>query len=348
MTILTESPLFGPFISAYSDQVPEFTASSVRSELEPFDPSQPTLCDRQVRAYRHHYGFDSLPDDTDYSIGMESIQQAQLVVQYFQSRSAIGTVVIVHGYTDHAGLYRSVIDYLLRLKWSVLVYDLPGHGLSLGDPLGIDDFNTYVTQLNHLLQTYRAIMGRRLVLLGQSTGAAIIMSQQIMPVMHLMQPLHIDQRILLAPLLRPTRFERIKKLYRLVGWFRRRYKRDFTDNSGDPEFLAFVRQRDPLQHMHFSMNWIRAMLKWVPVMEAQRGVEGAPLIIQGDEDVTVDWQHNLPLFEQIFPKAETYLIRGGRHHLVNDALEIRKQVFVKIGECLAKLNSPHPIDRRSL
>ncbi|WP_423811416.1 alpha/beta hydrolase, partial [Pseudomonas aeruginosa] len=41
-----------------------------------------------------------------------------------------GSLLLMHGYYDHMGLYRHVVDWALGMGFSVLACDLPGHGLS--------------------------------------------------------------------------------------------------------------------------------------------------------------------------------------------------------------------------
>ena len=50
-------------------------------------------------------------------------------------------------------------------------------------------------------------------------------------------------------------------------------------------------------------------------------------IIQGTADGTVDWRYNLPAIRAKFPAAREVLIPGARHHLVNESVAFREQVF---------------------
>ena len=57
----------------------------------------------------------------------------------------------------------------------------------------------------------------------------------------------------------------------------------------------------------------------------------APLVIQGDQDTTVDWRWNLARIRETFPAAEIRILQGARHHLVNESPELRAQVFAALG-----------------
>jgi len=47
--------------------------------------------------------------------------------------------------------------------------------------------------------------------------------------------------------------------------------------------------------------------------------------VQGDMDLTVDWQHNLTVLEDKFKQPRLCLLEGGRHHLANEAQALRSR-----------------------
>jgi alpha-beta hydrolase superfamily lysophospholipase len=51
------------------------------------------------------------------------------------------------------------------------------------------------------------------------------------------------------------------------------------------------------------------------------------LILQGEQDLTVDWEWNLEVLREKFPHAEVHLHPEARHHLVNEAEPIRQALF---------------------
>ena len=56
--------------------------------------------------------------------------------------------------------------------------------------------------------------------------------------------------------------------------------------------------------------------------------------IQGTEDNTVDWRCNIKQLETKFSGSKTYLINGGRHHLVNESHEFREVVLSLIDQVI--------------
>ncbi|WP_188858909.1 alpha/beta hydrolase [Marinobacterium nitratireducens] len=309
----------------------------IRDGLDAFSPADVSLCAPPLQAYLEVYGLAALMTGCRYSIGVERIGPVSLVAQCFRPlRPPEGTAVVVHGYMDHAGLYRHLIDYLLRSGWRVLIYDLPGHGLSSGPALSIDHFSSYANQLSLLLERHRHELPGPLVLIGQSTGAAILMEQQRLE-RQASQPWPVQGRVFLAPLVRPARLQLIQRRYRWFGRFLKYVRRMYTENSHDPDFVRFLREEDPLQHPYIAVSWVRAMLEWIEMIETSPVLAGAPLVIQGTEDGTVDWRHNLQVLGRLYPARQLELVDGARHHLVNEAEGLRRQVFRPIGRLLQQV-----------
>ncbi|WP_290697722.1 alpha/beta fold hydrolase [Amphritea sp.] len=263
----------------------------------------------------------------------QTVLGSTLFVQHYCSRyESRGTVVVLHGYFDHSGLYRHLISYLLENNWDVLIYDLPGHGLSQGEPLAIDSFETYACQLTELLNSRRDRLKGPWALLGQSTGAAILIEQQL-KFGH--QDWPIQEQIFLAPLIRPCGWQEIAKKYRWLRYLLRSVPRTYGMSSGDQTFLDFVRYEDPLQHHRVPVRWIGAMLSWVEGVEKQLGhLPTTPLCIQGVEDETVEWRHNLGVIGRLYPGLEIKLLQKAHHHLVNEDTTIRLQIFNLIQQAL--------------
>ncbi|MBR9882180.1 MAG: alpha/beta hydrolase [Oceanospirillales bacterium] len=307
---------------------PGFTARQIREQLPHefhchWNPSH------SLEAYLRHYGLDRLVSKSDYSIARLVAGFSEVVVQRFRQRErARGTVLLVHGYMDHAGLARPLADYLFEHGWDVLLYDLPGHGLSDGAPHAVDDFFHYAEQLSGLISKQMPALTEPLTLVGHSTGGAIITTLLLRAPETRDWPL--TRPVLLAPLLRPTHWQSIRRKYRWLRPWLRRVRRVYQHNSHDRDFLTFIRRRDPLQHPWIPVRWIGAMLSWIDWIEQQPSSAFCPLIIQGTEDATVEWRHNLDVFGRLFPGGEQCLVESGRHNLINEARRWRSQVFGRL------------------
>jgi alpha-beta hydrolase superfamily lysophospholipase len=49
--------------------------------------------------------------------------------------------------------------------------------------------------------------------------------------------------------------------------------------------------------------------------------------VQGDQDETVHWQYNMPLLLEKFPQRNLLMVEGGRHHVVNEEITKRQQIY---------------------
>ena len=238
----------------------------LRSRLPDYRAGYSHSAEDPLREYLRCYGLQLILDAGHrLEASQQTVLGCALFVQHYRTRHQVcGTVVVVHGYFDHSGLYKHLISYLLEIGWDVLVFDLPGHGLSEGKPLAIDAFSTYAAQLTELLDSRREQLAAPWALLGQSTGAAILMTQQLAYGYHRWP---VSHQVLLAPLVRPCGWQKIVRQYRWLRFFLRKVKRTYGVSSGDQAFLDFVRYQDPLQHPYVPVKWIGAMLRWIEEIE---------------------------------------------------------------------------------
>lgn len=253
-------------------------------------------------------------------LGALKVGQEQIAIHRWQPQQPEGTLLIVHGYLDHHGLYGHLIRYGLARNLAVVCFDLPGHGLSSGPRAEIDSFRHYQQVLRAVIaQIDRWSLPRPLHLLGQSTGCAIINHYLLKH-----HPAGIGQVIELAPLVRAARWRLVDITHRVVSRFASSVPRKFTDNSSDPEFVAFL-QSDPLQSKVISARWVGALKQWLPKFLAFAPSKRTALVIQGEADDTVDWKYNLGVLREKFPAMELLRIAEARHQLANEAEPVRRQ-----------------------
>jgi alpha-beta hydrolase superfamily lysophospholipase len=294
----------------------------LRKSLSPvlFDPAQdPPLAD--ATGYCQHYGLDTLPGP--HRMGSFIYERYQLAVQYWLPPQARQTVLIVHGYYDHIGLYRHLLAHLLDRGYAVLGLDLPGHGLSSGERASIPDFDVYGRTIAALCTAAEGRLPPITCAIGQSTGCAALTNSLMTG-----HTLPIQQLVLLAPLLRPHRWATHGRwlytaLHRLIS----RMPRNFSENSHDAAFVDFCRHHDPLQTRHLSVQWVTAMKHWLDRFHAQSPITLPTLVVQGQADTTVDWRYNIPALMSKLPNGQLEYLPDARHHLVNESEDIRQALW---------------------
>jgi alpha-beta hydrolase superfamily lysophospholipase len=305
-------------------------AQALRESLPEFDPRAKLQTSEALTAYLQYYGLDtqSLCPDNAHSIhhamGVLTCAGFRIACHYYsppQERIA-GTVVLVHGYYDHVGLYTHLLRYCLALNLAVFAFDLPGHGLSNGEPAAIDSFSQYTAVFEECLRHAQQLNAKEpLHIVAQSTGCAIVMDYCLRHCSACVT--QIEQIVLLAPLVRPMAWRRGELTYVLVRRFIKSIKRTFVINSHDEQFLQFLRERDPLQAKRLPVSWVGALRKWLKDFERYTPCNKSVNIVQGTEDDTVDWRYNLVRIKEKFPNSEVNLLSDARHHLANESEMIR-------------------------
>jgi len=318
----------------------DFTPLQALGPIAPFDLGESVThpLGEHLAHYFAYYGLAPLlTERVGLHVGYLDTPRFQLWTQVWHPSRAIGTAFVVHGYFDHLGLYRHLLERLLEHRWRVVLWDLPGHGLSSGRRACIDDFADYADCLRALQQQLGewGLAPRPWLGVGQSTGAAILATDALTHA----DDGHWSGLALLAPLVRPWGWSQSSWLHSLVGPFVRSIPRKFRANSTDQEFAAFLRDHDPLQPDRLSMHWISAMRRWMPQLLALPPSQLPTLILQGEQDLTVDWEWNLSVLAHKFPNARIHRHPEARHHLVNEAEPIRQTLFAALDDFVERLES---------
>ncbi|MCQ4308588.1 alpha/beta hydrolase [Pseudomonas stutzeri] len=301
---------------------------ALRAQLRPISHGAELTAD--AHAYQAYYGLD-LPHHRNVRrrLGCFAVHGYEVAVQAWSPEQPVATLLILHGYYDHMGLYRHVVDWGLRMGFAVLACDLPGHGLSSGPRASINEFDEYQAVLQGLLHEAAELeLPQPWHLLGQSTGAAIVLDYL------LGEPEHRGRGILLAPLVRPRAWGWSRFSYEVVRRFVNQIPRRYSENSGDPAFLKFIQSSDPLQPNILPTAWVGALSRWIPRIEGAPPSPHSPIIVQGEADMTVDWRHNLPILESKFAAPEILRLPDARHHLVNERELLRREYFDFLSERL--------------
>ncbi len=237
------------------------------------------------------------------------------MVQRWVQPGASYNLLIVHGYFDHTGIYDKLITWALDAGCNVLIFDLPGHGLSTGARAEISDFADYGAAVADVLQAV-PLPGLPLCGLGQSTGCAALME------FARRHPWPFQRCAFLAPLVRPAGWLGARVAQTVLKPFKESVARRFNENSSDQAFLEFVR-RDPLQHERMSLDWIEALKCWLRDLPLENLGVGPVLVIQGQQDGTVKWRYNVEAISRMFPLSRIVYLPEAGHQLANESAAIR-------------------------
>lgn len=86
-------------------------------------------------------------------------------------------LVLVHGYGDHLGRYRTFRDAMLSERLALHAYDMRGHGRSEGPRGGVRAFAEYVDELAAFVQSVHTLVaGAPLFLVAHSHGGLVALA----------------------------------------------------------------------------------------------------------------------------------------------------------------------------
>ena len=282
-----------------------------------------------MREFCHFYGIDfqKKAPGVQHRIGAVTSGEFSLAVHCYLQPEASSNLLLVHGYMDHSGLFGHLIEFGLLRGCNVLIFDLPGHGLSTGAQVAIDDFKEYSRAIGAVLAAAR-MPELPWWTMAQSTGCAALMEYSRTA------NWPFKATVFLAPLVRPKDWELVRLAHVLLHRFTDDIKRKFAENSSDKEFLAFMRQ-DPLSSRTISLRWIGALRRWLTDLP-MRDLGIAPLlVVQGDADGTVAWRRNMKDIAILAPGSQIIYLKGAGHHLANESGSIRTGYMMKIDRFLS-------------
>ncbi|UOQ92801.1 alpha/beta hydrolase [Halobacillus shinanisalinarum] len=204
-----------------------------------------------IKAYLNYYNFNL--KNVDLHFGKIEIDDKEVIVQIFKAIHSKGTVFLLHGYLEHVGYLKHIIQFLNKHQYSVVSYDLQGHGLSDGKKASVDHFSEYVLTMEKLMRKARKEMPGPFYVIGHSTGAAIVINYVLKH-----QSDQFDKVILVAPLIRSNHWHLTKVSFYLsrIFPFIEGINRRFRENSSNHKYLNFTR-KDPLQPKAIPLNGLR-------------------------------------------------------------------------------------------
>ncbi|MBF2053888.1 MAG: alpha/beta hydrolase [Candidatus Sericytochromatia bacterium] len=291
---------------------------------------QTPLNSTAFQTYLDFYGLD-FPDTQHHAGILQTVTGKTFVHIYRPQQVSKGTVLAMHGYFIHGAQLNHLTAALLTEGYTVVTPDLPGHGLSDGPRADIDNFSDYARLIEDLTPRLQARLPSPLYLMAHSTGGAG--SWEYL----LRNPDHTYQRVVLAaPLVRSWLWDlSLMGFYLGQGWLQE-LPRLLREDTSDPGLLEVIR-RDPLQSAATPVNWVRALIDWNQnVIEAYPPSQTPLLILQGEADTVVDWQHNLPFLQRKFPRAQIEKWPEARHDLYWEAPALRTALIQRSLSFLAQ------------
>lgn len=291
---------------------------ALKQNMRPLEIDGQFQASEDERGYFDYYNinFSKTLDRVTHHFGYIQNNDNRIACHFFENTGAERTAFVMHGMTDHVGLFQKLIAYFLDRGCNVVAFDLPGHGLSSGKPLFVKSFGDYVIALQHVIHFFKGKTVTPWHITAQSMGGAITMEYLLT---HQGEDNPFENVVLLAPLVRPAGWYKTQFLHFLARGFITSIKRKFKGSSHDTAFTDFVREKDYLQAKRIPLAWVTAMIVWSKHFKDLSWSERQILVVQGDGDAIVDWRYNQKMICEKFPKARYFFIKDAKHHLVGES-----------------------------
>lgn len=305
-----------------------FVVEQVKEQLAPLRLDAQPSNTPAVQAYFAHYRLDIT--NVSHFFGTFESTNYILAAHVFKPAKPVATVIVLHGYYDHAGILRHLITTLIEENYAVAIYDHPGHGLSTGEPASISDFAEYRTVFDDFLTLCTNNLSGPFHLVAHSMGCTIAADYLLTTEKPVLRKI-----VFIAPLMHSAGWTVSGLSMGVAETVTDDVPRVFRKNSSDKEFLRFMKD-DPLQAQRVPLKWANALRGWNERAAKYKAADKPIRIIQGKKDTTVDWKYNIPFLKKKFSNADVTLIPKAGHQLLNETPAIRDAVLKLIGDYLSE------------
>ena len=281
-----------------------FSLEQVKQDIRPLTLSETYVPTQAITDYFRFY--DPIrPSRSIILVSWQSEGQTLVGHIFVPPKPPRGTLYLLHGYFDHTGTLSKLIAEALLHQYAIVAWDLPGHGLSSGERTDTGEFDLCARQFIDIIGRADGHLPRPFTWSPTAPDAPfpsstytglrtmrLMASSSSHPLFSMNTPVGGDFLCNRKP---------VKKQMRRV----------VRNNSSDQAYLAFVR-KDPLHSPVLSFAYLEDLYRWNEAVADYPIWPGSLLIVQGEEDTTVDWDHNLAFLRAKIPDLETHLLPGAK------------------------------------
>lgn len=258
---------------------------------------------------------------------------------YYQSHMPArprAVLIVVHGFSEHAGRYKNFIDSFAD-EYAIYVFDLRGHGRSDGIRAHVENFDDFVEDLHLFVDMVAGLhKGKKKFLVAHSMGGQIALNYLAK---------YPD-----SPLAGFVTSSANIRVGVPIGFFKRyagialshffptmRFSHDINTKwiSSDPEAVRSF-ERDPLVHPHITVNLARHILENQDDLVSKASHIKVPaLMLHGGEDQICAREGTEEFFQHLKSRDKKMKIYEGMYHEIFNERESKK-VFQDIHQWMEK------------
>lgn len=229
--------------------------------------------------------------------------------------SSKGSVIITHGIAEHSGRYDEITGKLNAAGYSVVRYDIRGHGMSQGKRGALKSFHQTIDDLHELVLHEKKANPLKIFLIGHSMGGLIVN-------MYAVKYHDVDGIISSAA---PSYFIKDVLPFRFIGYRWLGFMTKKTNFADDQLSRiksveeAYIQDPLNLKRFHFSLAG-NMFVGGVRYLNKQIAAYQTPvLILHGETDKIVPLEFSKRLFELI-PVEDKKIITypEAYHEIFND------------------------------
>lgn len=250
-------------------------------------------------------------------------------------------IVVQHGFGEHSGRYKNLVNALEGTGFSIYALDSRGHGKSPGKRGAIDHFHLFLDDLDSLIEIAKKESGKeQVILLGHSMGSNIVAS-------YLEEG--TNQKKLKAAVLSAIPFRVKKDLMMEVKGFAGSVLAKLTPNLTIPAGLdanglshdtnvveAYI--KDPLVHGMISCYLGDLLLNLEePILANAEKIHLPIYFFHGKLDAIADYTASEDMFAKVSSKDKTIKVYDGLfHETMNEKEPAKTQVLNDLKQWLLK------------
>lgn len=233
--------------------------------------------------------------------------------QTFELENADAVVLLIHGYMSHTGTYHKTIESLIRMNYTVVSIDLPGHGLSSGPRGDVDRFSSYGIIVEDIVNKVKKHSPSSPVYaVGHSTGASSLIEYLLG-----LEGNRIDKAVLACPL--------VKNVYWNIT------NLGFLAASPFITTFQFKKQAShPVDFNVFPLSWYSALRTWNSRNSYYGKSSADILLIHAENDEVVSNSASWDYIDNHFINKSYYMVENSNHVIFSAPDEILDPVFMQI------------------
>ncbi|RME14986.1 MAG: alpha/beta hydrolase [Bdellovibrio sp.] len=255
---------------------------------------------------------------------------AELFYQVWKpSKKSRGTVLITHGLAEHSECYNDLAYSLNEDLWTVVGWDLRGHGRSEGKRGYVRHFENYIDDLHRFIHFLKeqSFYVSPLILLGHSMGGLITLQMLLIYGQH-----HVDAVTLSSPALEvavevPFWKEKLAKvLAQYLPTITLYNEISYSDLVRDPQVIQSY-ESDPLRHDKISPMVFLGMQEGFVFVQSKAHEIKLPLLLQvAGQDKIVSTQASKDFFQNVASPLKKLIEYPKSYHEIFKDLDKEKVI----------------------